>query len=188
MIRIPFLPILTLYMFFSSCQTKQDQKTDIKPLKVDSLVTQKDSTTKNYYSSQGDTINLGSFSVAILKCEDDFKPKDIYNIPENTFKSVFVKFLYLNNSNDSVIKIQPMKWFLVDPSGQRYYPENKGTGKVPPLNQTIVQPKESIIGWLTFKTPYHQSDFDAILASDTEYENVITIRIGILNGFRLGHM
>jgi len=187
-IRISPLSILALYAILSSCQTKQkDQKSDVKDLKVDSIIIKSDSTKKDYYSHQGDTINLGSFSIAILKCEDDFKPKDIYNIPENTLKNVFVKFLYTNNSNDSAFNI-PSKWILVDPTGQRYYPKNKAPGKFPRLKQIIIQPKESIIGWLTFKTPYYQSDFDAILESAVEYENLITIRIGILNGYRPGHL
>jgi hypothetical protein len=100
---------------------------------------------------------------------------------------VFVEFLYTNNS-DSIINIQPSKWALVDVSGQSYYPTNKTFGKFVPLKKNIIQPKESIVGWLTFKTPYYRSDFDAILKSDIENENVIIIRIGILNGFRFSHM
>jgi hypothetical protein len=187
-IRIPLFPIFALCALHLSCLTKQkDQKTDFRALKVDSTAIKIDSTKKDYYSPQGDTINLGSFSIAILRCEDDFKPKDIYNIPENTLKNVFVKFLYTNNS-DSIINIQPSKWLLVDPSGQSYHPTNKTFGKFVPLKKSIIRPKESIVGWLTFKTPYYRSDFDAILKSDIENENVIIIRIGILNGFRPSHM
>jgi hypothetical protein len=178
------LLIFALWALYSSCLTKQkDQKTGSGALKVDSSAIIIDSTKKDYYSRQGDTINLGSFSIAILRCEEDFKPKDIYNIPENTLKNVFVKFLYKNNS-DNIISIQPLKWLLVDPSGQSYYPTNKISGRFVPLKQNIIQSKESIVGWLAFKTPYYRNDFDAILKSDIKNENVIIIRIGVLNSFR----
>ena len=191
-----YLTILTgLILISTSCQDAKDKtisniaNSSKNEPQLDSVLRSDSSLNKNYPQFHlGDTLKVNGFAISILQCEDNFKPKDIYAIPENTFKFVFIKVLFENKSNEIRMIPKPSKWQLIDANGIRYSPKNYSPLKDSSLISKYLLPGNKIVGWVAFRTPYYQSDFDAVLQSDSEYVNLLTVRVGILNGYRVGHL
>jgi hypothetical protein len=171
---------LVASLVFYSCdtQTKPRQGFGSKIYKDTCHIVGK--TFKNYPPYYlGDMAKLNCQSITIIKCEDDFSLDTSKNFAGQT-KNVFLQIRYENNTTDQVTLIEPAKWILIDPAGERYYPI-LNTEKSPILQERVLLSKESYEGWITFKSPYYNDDFDAVIKvnSDDGSEFAVIFRISL---------